>query len=495
MDRWGISRRRLGQGLLGLAAPAVLGNEAWAAPAEDAAVYRIALAGLNPPRFLVDASLPASRDLRMADTYPAELPVMARGGWPLLVSNLRVSGQDGGSLSVEGVGPDGWRVQAPPAGGRIALRYEVDLGVFEAAGWSSPLESAVADRDSLMVCGRALFITAPGVRRAHVGFSLAQDWRAIAPWPGPATAPLPFSGMHAVASPEDLTDNLLVFSRTTADTAIATAAGFTLQITAMGHWAPLRSLIRDSLTKIIARETALTGWKRPETYNVVLIPTVDRGGEAYRQSFAYCFPDPTAANRAEWANTLAHEIFHYWNYARLKGADYASTQWFQEGFTEYAANLTLVQAGITTPEQFVAKLDGHLANARKLTTTLENIGTRKGPPLYSAGALTAFCFDVMLRHASHGRRDIGDLFRGLLKATGEGARPYAWIDIRAALAAAAPGEDWEGFYQRHIRGAEPLPLARVLPMAGLMLSGDRIVGDIRASVAARALWAHLVRGR
>jgi predicted metalloprotease with PDZ domain len=280
---------------------------------------------------------------------------------------------------------------------------------------------------------------------------------------------------------------------------VVKAAGFTLQITAMGHWEPLRPLIRGILGTVIAREVALMQYTERETYNVVLVPIADQGGEAYRQSFAYCHKDPSKANQAKWANTLAHEIFHYWNYARLRGADYASTQWFQEGFTEYVANVTLVSGKVVDPAAFAAKLGEHVRNSRKLETTLEAIGTHKGPPLYSAGALVAFSWDVMIRNASGGRRNIGDFFRKLWRQTDGGSREYAWADIRAALQATADA-DWEGFYQAHIKGHDALPLDHVLPMAGLLLSKDAagaelVVEDPAAAAPARALWLALTGGK
>ncbi len=387
-------------------------------------------------------------------------------------------------------GDKGWRLTNPPTGsfpdGRMTVRYDVDLGIFAEAGWSSPLESAVADEDHLVVCGRALFVTSPASRDMPiVEFITPAPWQAVTPWSVADSAHL------SAETLEDLTDNMLVFTRTRPD--IVKGGRFSLRITAMGHWAPLRPLVEKTLRTIIRHEVALMGGRMGGAYSVVLVPTVDRGGEAYRASFAYCFPNPTADNRAEWANTLAHEVFHYWNYARLKGADYASTQWFQEGFTEYVANIVLLQGRIAPPDVFLAKLSEHIANAAKLTTTLENIGTHKGPPLYSAGALVAFCFDVMIRQASHGERRLSALFRNLWEQTRGGAKPYAWADIRASLEAAAPG-DWQGFYEAHIRGSQPLPLTQVLATAGLKLAGASVVVDPDAPKTAKALWLGLVRG-
>lgn len=239
-------------------------------------------------------------------------------------------------------------------------------------------------------------------------------------------------------------------------------------------------------------------YKGTEIYNVVLLPISDEGGNAFRQSFVYCYNNPDSNNCTVWGNTLAHEIFHYWNYARLKGADYASSQWFQEGFTEYVANLVMITGQIINSDTFLSKLSEHVANYRKLATTLEKPGTHKGPPLYSAGALVAFMWDVLIRNASGGKRNIGDLFRNLMAQTDSGARKYVWADIRAALHTTADS-DWESFYQSYIRGHEPLPFNTILPLVGLRLNksanGSELVShDPAASADAEALLRSLVGG-
>jgi predicted metalloprotease with PDZ domain len=455
-----------------------------------AARYSIKALTLNPPRFSVIADLPIDGDgISVSDSYPAELPQMAAGGWPSLISGLTASDVAGRPVGLSHVGSGGWRLSRPVTG-RIRVAYVVDFGIFANAKWPSPLESAVADNDHVAVCARPMFLTTENITGADVSFDLPRGWRPVAPWPG-STAQ---RGAFQAASKLDLTDNFIAFS--TRPPEFATAAGFKLQIVAMGHWKPLSSLIRRALQGIVSREVALMGYTARDTYNVILVPTQDTGGEAYRQSFLYEFENPSRDNLPTWANTMAHEIFHYWNYARLQGADYASTQWFQEGFTEYVANLTLVKAGIVTPDAFLEKLSNHVANYRRLTTTLEAIGTHKGPPLYSAGALVAFSFDVMIRKASFGSRDIGTFFRNLWRYTKGGERKYAWADIAAALKGAAP-LDWQAFYAKHIRGNEPLPLDGVFRDAGLKLVTSKngiptVSRDPSGRAPEVALWRQLV---
>jgi hypothetical protein len=465
----------------------------WTAPGlaradAPAARYRLHLSSTTPLKFTVEADLPLTGDrLRMASSYPADLPGMARSGWPSQVRDLRVRDASGADIEVRSTGAGGFRL-ARPVGGRVRLSFGVDLGEFERSGWPSPLESAVADGDTIMVIGRALFITGDPAP-AEVEIAPRPGWQAVMPWPGSERR-----GWRP-RDPRDLDDNLLVFSRERLAT--VSAGGFDIRIAAMGHWRPLAPLVRRAVERIAARESAFIGHSGREPFTVVLPPASERGGAAFRQSLACMHPDPRQATLAEWAGTLAHEMFHYWNYARLSGADYASTQWFQEGFTEYVADLTLAGTRLISPAGFAARLAEHVANARRLTTTLEAIGSRKGPPLYSAGALTAFCFDTAIREATGGRKDLGAMFRALWLGTGGGTRAYGWPDIRAALEAAA-ADDWQGFYERHIRGSAPLPLDQALSRVGMRLgeAGGRPVLEISANRNSQAvrLWSEMTGG-
>ena len=474
---------------VGLTSASPLTNRSKAEPRENAtakASYRVRLISLKPLRFNISADIPIDgKTLDMDNTYPAELPQMAANGWPSLISNLTATDGNGKKVELTPAGSKGWQLAAAMRS-RLHLSYDVDYSLFASSNWSSPLESAFVDDEDAIAAGRSMFITTAGMGDINVEIASPKGWNPVMPWPA-ATG---ISRTYHVKSREDLIDNMLVFSKNKPD--VVVAAGFKMQIVSMGHWRPLRQLVRYSLKTIIAREVDLMGFKESETYNVVLLPILDHGGEAYRQSFVYCFDDPDPTNQGIWANTLAHEIFHYWNYARLKGAKYESSQWFQEGFTEYVANLVTLEGKIIDPDAFIRKLSQHVNNYRKLTTTLEKYGTHKGPPLYSAGALVAFMWDLEIRKASNGKRDIGDLFRNLLVQTENGAREYTWSDINAALQATANG-DWEGFYQAHIRGHEPLPLNEILPLAGLRLSKladgtEQVSQDPDASPEARALW-------
>jgi predicted metalloprotease with PDZ domain len=442
------------------------------------ASYRVEFAGANAPRLRVTGTLPVKgAALEMEQSWPGDVPEVADKGWPALVRSLRVTDERGRTIETVLKGPEGWQMKSPHEG-TVKLEYEVDYAGPAAANWPAPREAAFRDAENFLVSGRSLFITSPASKFISVSFAVPRGWHEVTPWRNDR------SGKFSVDSNEDLTSNLVVFTRAATD--VISAGGFRVTVTAMGHWKGVRTDVSAVLRGVIPRYLKMFGTAGRQNYSVVLLPVPDHGGESYRASFAYTFEKaPARASRDEWGHTIAHEIFHYWNGWRLRGADYPSTQWFQEGFTDYFATLATLQSGLITPDDLRRWTDAQIERYKDLKTPLAKPGTHKGPPLYGGGALVALCWDIQIRRASDGKHTLADVMRTLWRNTRNGARTYEWRDIKAALATTA-AQDWDGFYRRYIESDERLPLGEIFPLAGLKLN-ETVEMDANASPA-KALW-------
>jgi predicted metalloprotease with PDZ domain len=432
--------------------------------------YHLKLLEGMAPRIVVRATLPSEgKELEMAQSWPADVPELADAGWPALVEQLELEDDEGRAVAFESAGPKGWTLERP-VHGFLNVSYQIDYGSLMARGWPASREAAYADADHRIMVGRSLFLVTPAQRESELYFELPQSWQPVLPWPQKQDP----NSRVVVSIRDDLTENLLAFTRKAPER--MTADRFHLKVVTLGHWTPARSDISSILGDALRELVSLIGSKEEADYLVVLLPREERGGESFRSSFAMNLDvTPTRANLHNWAHTIAHELFHYWNGWRLVGAEYMSSQWFQEGFTEYAASLALLSAGLINTEEFCEKLAYHVKRYRQLATPLEIPGTRKGPPLYSGGALVAFVWDTLIRQATQGENGFPDLMRGLMRVTGGGARPYAWSDIQAALESVSVGE-WASFRKRHILGTEPLPLEEALARVGLRISeGDDVL--------------------
>jgi predicted metalloprotease with PDZ domain len=470
--------RRLSFLFLGLSATAALASP------PPPATYDVTLISTNPPKLTVVARLPVEgRALEMDSTRPADIPEVAERGWPGLVGNLKVVDAGGRSLATTSVGAKGWEL-AESISGRVTLSYEIDYAPLAARGWPAPREAGLADEGHVVLIGRSVFITSPSTT-ATVAFTLPAGWRAVTAWPESAAA-------------KDLTENMLAFTRPAPE--IVTAGGFRLLVVPMGFWEPVRGEVRRVLGSVIPALVAQTRTKERKSYLVVLLPVADDGAESYRASFALTVPEPPSrANSAAWGKMIAHEAYHQWNGWALRGKDYPSSQWFQEGFTEYAADIALTSSKLATSADFLKLLAVHVGNYRKLTTSLEAPGSHKGPPLYSGGALVAFAWDAQIREATGGKRNLWDFMHALWERTKGGTELYAWPDLQAALQATAPG-DWEAFHRDHIQGTAPLPLDRAFAGAGIRFDprADHL-GELEldpdASAAAKTLLQRLMAGK
>ena len=395
----------------------------------------------------------------MDSSRSAEVPEVGDKGWPALIKNLRVTDKQGRTLEVVPAGEEGWKLKTPYKG-TLSVAYEVDYSGPQASNWPAPRETAFADANHFLFVGRSAFITTPKHERTDVRFSLPAGWHAVAPWrdsPGGFTAD----------SVRDLVENLIVLSK--APTETVSAGGFTVAITLMGHWQNVRKDVLKVLHGVIPQYVRMMGYRPNDKYSVVLLPVIDEGGEAYRASFAFNVTEPpTAAARGSWGHTIAHEIFHYWNGYRLRGADYASSQWFQEGFTDYTADVVMVGSGLIGERDARGQIDRQIARYRKLATPLAKPGTHKGPPLYGGGALVALSWDIQIRNATGGRRGLADLWKAMWRQTRQGKDPYAWPVVRSSLNEVA-GLDWDEFYRKYVDGTDKLPLDEMLGLAGLRL--------------------------
>ena len=455
-----------------------------------AARYFVRFSHGPTPAVSIVASLPATDSLLRTDpTRPGDIAGVDTAGWSAIVRIARVTDATGARLTVTRSGDSGW-VLMPRPRGRIEVQYELDLAALQAAGWPAPREAAFADSTTLTSVGRLLFVFTSATTSAVVRARTPPGWRMVTPWARSGTA-------HA-RSVAELTENMIAFSR--GPVVRTEAAGFKVAVVPLGDWANRRSEVKDVVASFVRQYVSWLRFRGEDRYVVVLLPVRDRGAESFRQSFALTVPEsPTSASRGAWGNMIAHELFHYWNGWRLRGADYAASQWFQEGFTEYAANLAMVRSGLENGPEFRARLGVHMDRAATLATSLEAPGTHKGPPLYSGGALIAFAMDVMIRDATHDRMELGDVLVALWRDTRGGQRAWNWPMLKQALDTTAP-LDWQAFHDAHIAGRTPVPMTALLAKLGQRAEPGtdgkwRVVEDGRSNSGLSARWNAMLAER
>ncbi|MGY4517089.1 putative metalloprotease with PDZ domain [Lysobacter sp. HA18] len=400
----------------------------------------------------------------MAQSWPGDAEPVASGGWPALVQHLSIHDAHGHACAVVAKGSSGWDV-APTCRGALTLDYDVDYTPLQKSQWPAPRETAFRDARGVSIIGRSLFITRGPDAPSSVSFHLPPGWNVTTPWP------VAKNNAFAPNSTADLVDNLFAFSERPLPR--WSVNGFDVRVLSFGAWRDREAVVQTTVRAALERYTRMMPLSQPQSYLVVLLPQDDTGGESFRASFAMnTSMDAGADGTAELQRRVAHELFHYWNGWRLRGADYASTQWFQEGFTDYMATTTLRKAAIVSPQQFRAKFAAHVQNGARLQTPLATPGTYKGPPLYSGGALVALHFDALIRQSTSGRLTVDDAMSALWRNTDQGTRAYTWTDIRAALTEVAPDVGWDALYAQYVSGDSRFTDAQVSASGDVVDSTD-----------------------
>ena len=222
-----------------------------------------------------------------------------------------------------------------------------------------------------------------------------------------------------------------------------TAGRFRLLVASMGHWRPVRPEVRETLGALVQRFVRLMEFKERESYLVVLLPVVDSGGEAFRRSFALTVDTPPSrANRAAMGKHDRARDLPLLERLAPAGSGLRDVPMVSGRFHRICRQRIDGRSGADRSGRSAAEARRACPQLPAADHLAGGGGTHKGPPLYSAGALVAFSWDVLIRDASHGKRDLGDFLRALWRQTDGGQRTYEWRDIQAALNATAAG-DWD----------------------------------------------------
>lgn len=458
--------------------------------AAEPASYVVTVQSLSAPRFGVRAELPLADDtLRMELSRTCELESLCSQGWPLFVSELRVTHPDGRVLSTEAIGEKGWVVRDPHSG-RVVLDYIVDYRLLAGNDWPAPLEAAFSDGSMLFTVGRPLFVGTRATERTHLRFVLPAGRFVSGPWP------LANDGSEAfvLGGFGQLANNAVVIGEQ--PTPQISVGRFALALALFGPWEGRREVVTRVLQAHLTTFTRLFRFEERDAYLAAFMEGSGIGGEAFVNSYAIS-ADP-GAPMATWGRLIGHEIFHYWNGHRIRGADYTSSQWFQEGMAEYYAILSMARNGLGTSDDALADLSRHLRAHGQFAASLAASGNRKNRAFYGSATMVAFVLDLIIRDATQSQRSLDDLMREMWRRFGSTNRPYTQADVIGAATFTA-GVDLSAFFRNHVEGDVPLPLDRVLPLAGLKVirnaeDEETVVEDPLAPQQRRDLWRAMVAG-
>lgn len=428
--------------------------------------YRVGIKENNPLLIDVEAEISVKDGQIFMAAWGADfLP----NGWASFVKNLRITDRAGNIVGSEAK-PNGARQINASSDNFVKLFYQVDLS-FTKSKWIYGNEQAGVYRDdALFVVSKALFIVSDAPSDYQVSFNLPSDWKVVAPWQTNGEDRRTF----IAEDKNDLINNSIVLGKPTEY--VFKEGNFTFTLALLGRMKDAKNLIAPTLQKTLQAYTRIFDKTPPSKYLMTIFYADEADAEAFGKSAAFSERDTiTKDNLIRWGDTIAHEFFHSWNGHAIEGEDYASSQWFTEGFTEYYANLALVRQRLINDELFIKKMEKNLGlyfyfNASPAFdgASLKEAGAKKGRyriGVYDGGWAAAFCLDVIIRDETKNRKSLDDLMRLMYERFGITSKKFRYEDLIAATSEIA-GREMSDFFKKYVEAKERLPVLECLERSG-----------------------------
>lgn len=426
------------------------------------------------------------------------------------VQEFQATGGQGRPLDWTKIDKQTWRVETQTAGGEARIHYKVFANDLN--GSFSQFDASHANLNGasiyMYIAGHkpdpiALTVQTPAAWKVVSGFSLSTDQRSF-------EAP---SYDRLIDTPMEISPEIAISEFQEGGKTFRVAVhAFPEQSDAQPQPAPaMMKKLTTGLEAIVHSEMAMMPAPDFDHYTFIFhfAPDIAEGdGMEHLNStqiiMGGAFKDDILPETFEDA---AHEFFHIWNVKRLRPAalgpfdyrreDYSPSLWFAEGITTYYSYVHLLRGGLWSREEFLTRFadeirDLQLEPGRKLMSAESSSFNAwfydRSPQMqetnfanttisyYNKGALIGLLLDLEIRSRTDGQKSLDDVLRYLYHrfyeapaATSYGpGRGYTESDLLNALNVVS-GSDFRDFFERYVRGTEPLPYASVLALAGLAL--------------------------
>jgi len=425
---------------------------------------------------------------------------------------------EGRAVALTKLDKHSWR--AAPVGGPLTLHYEV-------YAWDLSVRAAHLDQTHGFFNGTSVFLRVVGQESlAHQvdiqrpADPAARTWRVATAMPEAGAKRYGF-GTYGCANYDELIDHPVEMG----DFELATfkAHGVPHDIVITGRvpnldMARLQADLKAICETQIAFFEPRTKRAPLERYVFMTMAVGDGyGGLEHRASTALIcaradlpsLATPKAAEPGEgylrFLGLCSHEYFHTWNVKRIKPAvfapydlqveNYTPLLWLFEGFTSYYDDLMLVRAGIIGEATYLklqAKtIGGVLRGSGRLKQSVADSSfdawskyyrqDENSPnaivSYYTKGSLIALAFDLTIRARTNGAKSLDDIMLALWERYGRDFYNGAGRGVTEAEVEALfdeiSGLKLKSLFERHVRGVEDLPLAKLYAPLGVKLVDER----------------------
>lgn len=472
--------------------PALIGIALAAVPAAAQEAVRYELSWDNPASQLYTVRVAAPvEDGAVVFSLPAWRPGRyILQNYASNVQAVRAEDETGAALPVEWVDLDSWRVE--PGGAReVTLAYEIYAAIHDAG--ASLLRPGLAYFNPVNILP---WVEGRIDRPTRLTIHAPADWE-IASQLDPAEGPNVFTApsYHELVDAPTIASAELVHWRFSLE-----EVPYHVIFSGDLNLGPrTQEEILADLEAIATEQTAMMGGPPyPEYWFLYqLVPFPFGHAVEHSESASFVMTDNlflTDPGYHGFLSITAHELFHAWNVKRIRPAalwpyDYSAPQltrlhWFTEGVTSYYEELTLVRAGLRTPEQYWQALTSNVADlqttpGRLLTSasvaslTAWHTGYGGGNPnqsisFYTKGALIGLLLDLTIRDATDGARSLDDVMRSLFTRTYEQGQGVPEDGIQR-VAEEVAGRSLAEFFARTVHGTDEVAYEALLAAVGLTM--------------------------
>jgi predicted metalloprotease with PDZ domain len=206
------------------------------------------------------------------------------------------------------------------------------------------------------------------------------------------------------------------------------SGGETLTLAARGSWVFSDQQAADEIQSIFGVERKFWGETKPNRFLVVLTPYDQDSGSSDGTVFSDAFLLYLSRKQTfltDEKSLLAHEVFHTWNPYRMGQPAGEATEWFTEGFTRYYQDRILLEAGLVTYPEYIARLNQILTAywsspdrnwSQQKWLERKNTGKPESTLPYERGAMIALWLDQRIRKNSSNQRSLDNRMFALLKS-------------------------------------------------------------------------------
>ncbi len=431
-------------------------------------------------------------------------------GWADFVKDFQASAIDGRQVNVSQQGESFdsfWylTLDDDPVNGVVKVSYKIDM-VYAKTDWSFGNEQAgKIYKQGLFSVTKPFFLSTGVDRPTEITFDVPNDWQIVCPWQ------IKFGHQNTFIADnwEVLNNNAIALG--VFESVKTTSSGFDLEIALFGDFSSAPSLITETIENVLPVYLELFPDTPSEKYLMFYLSGSSEDAEAFRNGAAFTTSLALSSdNRIFWADFLAHELFHFWNGIRIQANERWQGNWFSKGFTDYYANLVLVNRGFLSEEWFTRRMENIFGNYLWFTysdvfegLSVRDAGKEKGRNrfgIYDAGWALAFALDHEISLRTGGEKTLDDAMTAIYERYGKTGERYE-IDALIDLMSQSTGVDLELFFDKYLKTRTPLPLAEIMKLFGFKSFSNAYANEFylikndEADDEAVSAWRNLITQR